>query len=62
MNSIELKKELLSMAEKQNRYNKEVCEGIINAIMAYYMQIADFYENNAIAIFKNFLESGVLSW
>ena len=48
--------------EKQNRYNKEVCEGIINAIMAYYMQIADFYENNAITVFKNFLESGVLSW
>lgn len=62
MNSIELKKKLQEMASENNTYNKEVYNGIIDAIMAYYMQIADFYENNAITVFKNFLESGVLSW
>lgn len=62
MNSIELKKKLQEMASENNAYNKEVYNGIIDAIMNRYMTIVDYMEEKAIATFKGFLKKGVLVW
>lgn len=70
MNSIELKQKLLEMMSEAIKNNKCAFEnphpcflvGVIDCIMRRYMEVADYYEENAIATFKGFLKSGVLSW
>ena len=55
-NSTELIKTLFKMAYNQNKYEVNWCIAIINAI------ICECMEESVIAIFKGFLESGVLPW
>lgn len=62
MNSIELTKELFKMAKNQNKWEMNWCTAIINAIICQYITKAEYMEEHAIATFKGFLESGVLSW
>ena len=62
MNSVELTKELFRMAAEQTKYEMNWYTAIINAIMCQYATKSNYYEENAIATFKRFLESGVLTW
>ena len=62
MNSLELTKKLFEMASSQTVYAMNYCTAIINAIICQYMTKVEYMEENAIATFKGFLESGVLVW
>lgn len=62
MNSIELTHELFKMASTQTKWAMNYCTAIINAIICQYITKAEYMEENAIATFKGFLESGILNW
>jgi len=62
MNTLELTQKLFKMAESQATYAMNYCTSIINAIIVQYLTKAEYMEENTIATFKGFLESGVLIW
>lgn len=62
MNTLELTQKLFDMARNQQKYKMNWCIGIINAIIVQYLTMSNFYEENAIKTFSDFLKTGVLNW
>lgn len=59
MTYYEVRQTMISAAHK-SKYGFTACEGVINAIMNYYMITSDFYFSDCITVFNRFLTSGVL--
>ena len=71
MNSVELRKELINMMQEafkngtitgNKNQHPSYYVAVIDCIIKYYNNTKNYFEENAIATFKGFLESGVLTW
>ncbi|WP_270386808.1 hypothetical protein [Blautia hansenii] len=60
MNTIELIATLKEMGKNAGKEN--IVGGIIDAIINYYNNKANFFEEDAIRVFKRFLKTGVLQF
>ncbi len=60
MNTIELIATLKEMGKKAGKEN--IVGGIIDVIINYYNNKANFFEEDAIRVFKRFLKTGVLQF
>lgn len=68
MNTIELKNKLIEMFSdsltseniKTKNIHPSYHMSIIDTIIKYYLTVSDYYEENAIKTYKNFLNTGNL--
>ena len=60
MNTIELIATLKEMSKEAGKEN--IVGGIIDTIINYYNNKANFFEEDAIRVFKRFLKTGVLQF
>lgn len=59
MNTIEL---IATLKEMGKKGKENIVGGIIDAIINYYNNKANFFEEDAIRVFKRFLKTGVLQF
>lgn len=63
MNQMQLENGLFELAEKTGfKYFPEQIKGVINAIIKFYCNNGEFYEEDAIRVFKHFLKTGALDF
>lgn len=62
MNSIELKQKLIEMAGEVPAAYREYKNSIVDAIMAHYMTVAGYYEEDATATMQGFITKQIIDW
>ena len=60
MNTIKLKKTLHDMTKNHTKYDTTFYNALVQIIINRYMSVSNYYEENAIADMRNFLNNDIL--